>query len=215
MIDIGLPTAVPWLNTCQEPSWTTARCCVGPATPSAGKGNPASSIWFRLEFRTTSRTALLATKPLPHFRCHFRFHLYGFFLSRSFVDFFEAKLFQVQCSGGYDGGLPQTFLLEAKDSHTLVTVARIQSHLPHFNVSGLQPGCSYVLTVYSKNNKGQSKPVTLYAFTVKEAEKHTAGSTVRSNNRYLTNCSIKLSLAVHFCANISGFNNCFLNTYDF
>ena len=83
----------------------------------------------------------------------------------------------MKCAGGYDGGLPQTFSLEAKDSHSLVTVARIQSHQPHFNVSGLQAGSSYVLTLTSTNSKGQSQPVTLYAFTVKEAEKHTAGST--------------------------------------
>ena len=60
-----------------------------------------------------------------------------------------------------------------------MTVARIQSHQPHFNVSGLQAGSSYVLTLTSTNSKGQSQPVTLYAFTVKEAEKHTAGSVTR------------------------------------
>ena len=91
--------------------------------------------------------------------------------------------FKVKCAGGYDGGLPQTFSLEAKDSHSLVTVARIQSHQPHFNVSGLQAGSSYVLTLTSTNSKGQSQPVTLYAFTVKEAEKHTAGSTYPKEDR--------------------------------
>ena len=55
-----------------------------------------------------------------------------------------------------------------------------------FNVSGLQAGSSYVLTVNSRNSKGDSKPITLYAFTVKEAEKHTAGSTHRSpETRYV------------------------------
>ena len=92
---------------------------------------------------------------------------------------------QVKCASGYDGGLPQTFFLEAKDSHTLVMVARIQSHQPMFNVSGLQAGSSYVLTVNSKNSKGESQPITLYAFTVKEAEKHTAGSTHRTDERYV------------------------------
>ena len=64
-----------------------------------------------------------------------------------------------------------------------MTVARIQSHQPHFNVSGLQAGSSYVLTLTSTNSKGQSQPVTLYAFTVKEAEKHTAGSTYPKEDR--------------------------------
>ena len=68
-----------------------------------------------------------------------------------------------------------------------MTVARIQSHQPMFNVSGLQAGSSYVLTVNSRNSKGNSQPITLYAFTVKEAEKHTAGSTRRTNERYTPN----------------------------
>ena len=90
---------------------------------------------------------------------------------------------QVRCQGGYDGGLPQTFVLEAKDNHNLAVVSRIQSQgpRPHFNVTGLRPGRSYVLTVFSQNAKGPSSPVTLYSFTVKEAEKHTAGSTHPAN----------------------------------
>ena len=51
------------------------------------------------------------------------------------------------------------------------------THDPAFNVSGLRAGRSYVLTVYAQNGKGRSSPVTLYSFTIKEAEKHTAGST--------------------------------------
>ena len=62
-------------------------------------------------------------------------------------------------------------------------MSHIQSHQPHFNVSGLQAGSSYVLTLTSTNSKGQSQPVTLYAFTVKEAEKHTAGSTYPKEDR--------------------------------
>ncbi len=48
---------------------------------------------------------------------------------------------QVRCGGGYDGGLPQSFVLEAKDSHSYAVVAKIQSsRAPHFNVTGLRPG---------------------------------------------------------------------------
>ena len=88
---------------------------------------------------------------------------------------------QVQCAKGYDGGLPQTFILEAKDNRNFVIVSQIQSPLPRFNVSGLQPGSSYILNVYAQNTKGASSPVTLYAFTIKEAEKQMAGSTHRRN----------------------------------
>jgi len=89
---------------------------------------------------------------------------------------------QVRCAGGYDGGLPQSFVLEAKDARDQIVVARIQqSRSPHFNVTGLRPGRSYVLTVFSQNAKGPSGPVTLYSFTVKEAERHVADSAHPAN----------------------------------
>ena len=90
-------------------------------------------------------------------------------------------LTQVRCLGGYDGGLPQSFVLEAKDNHNFAVVAKIQSTKPHFNVTNLASGRSYVLTVYSQNAKGPSTPTTLYSFTIKEAEKHIAGSTHTAN----------------------------------
>ena len=88
---------------------------------------------------------------------------------------------QVNCASGLDGGLQQTFILEAKDNRNFALVSQIQSPLPRFNVSGLQPGASYVLNVYAQNTKGASSPVTLYAFTIKEAEKQMAGSTRRGD----------------------------------
>ena len=92
----------------------------------------------------------------------------------------------VACKSGYDGGLTQTFILEAKDNHNFAVVSQIQSPSPRFNISGLQPGSSYVLNIYAQNGKGASNPVTLYAFTVKEAEKHTlAGSTHHGSRYYL------------------------------
>jgi hypothetical protein len=87
----------------------------------------------------------------------------------------------VSCAKGYDGGLPQNFILQAKDNRNLAVVSEIQSPIPRFNISGLQPGSSYILHVYAQNAKGTSSPVTLYAFTIKEAEKQMAGSTHRRN----------------------------------
>ncbi len=89
--------------------------------------------------------------------------------------------FQVKCFGGYDGGLPQSFILEAQDSEKRKVVSRIQNGKPEFNVTGLRSGSSYVISVYSQNAKGPSRADTLVAFTTKEAEKHTAGSTHRGN----------------------------------
>jgi hypothetical protein len=44
------------------------------------------------------------------------------------------------------------------------------------------PSRSYVLTVYALNSKGQSSPITIYSFTVKDAEKHTLPGTSPSVN---------------------------------
>nr|XP_040583876.1 nephrin-like [Lepeophtheirus salmonis] len=88
---------------------------------------------------------------------------------------------QVVCDKGYNGGLPQTFILEAKDNRNLMIVAKIQSNVPFFNVTGLRPSSSYVLNIYSNNAKGSSSPLTLYAYTSKDALRHIAGSSVRSN----------------------------------
>ena len=35
--------------------------------------------------------------------------------------------------------------------------------------------------MYSQNAKGHSNPVTIYSFTIKEAERHTAGSAQPAN----------------------------------
>lgn len=42
------------------------------------------------------------------------------------MNFSSMMILQLSCSSGYDGGLPQSFILEAKDSHTLAVVAKIQ-----------------------------------------------------------------------------------------
>ena len=34
------------------------------------------------------------------------------------------------------------------------------------------PGEGYIVTVYSKNNKGRSEPMTLHAFTLRDEPRH-------------------------------------------
>lgn len=46
---------------------------------------------------------------------------------------------------------------------------------PQFSLSGLEPGTEYVLTISGVNKKGQSQPVRLAIFTLKDvAEKRTS-----------------------------------------
>ena len=40
-------------------------------------------------------------------------------------------ILQVRCTRGYDGGLPQSFILEAKDNHNYAVVAKIQANTEH------------------------------------------------------------------------------------
>ncbi|XP_026480389.1 uncharacterized protein LOC113386844, partial [Ctenocephalides felis] len=77
----------------------------------------------------------------------------------------------VRCSAGFDGGLPQSFLLEARDSGTLTTRANLTSPVPRFAVAGLNPGGRYLIGVYAFNAKGRGEPVVLQAATLRLPEK--------------------------------------------
>ncbi|CAH1104103.1 unnamed protein product [Psylliodes chrysocephalus] len=80
---------------------------------------------------------------------------------------------EVECSEGYDGGLPQHFLLEVYDSTTGVLLANVSAKFPVFIVSGLDPGKMLKMIIYASNSKGQSEQVPLDGFTLNIAEKQT------------------------------------------
>ncbi|KAJ9593654.1 hypothetical protein L9F63_014794, partial [Diploptera punctata] len=84
----------------------------------------------------------------------------------------------VECNDGFDGGLPQEFVMEVYDAVTQILVTNVTSKTPVFSLNGLESGLSFDIFLYAVNAKGRSDPVPLHAYTSKAAEKRTAATTV-------------------------------------
>lgn len=91
---------------------------------------------------------------------------------------------EVECRAGYDGGLPQNFILEAYDSHTKrlrLNLSSANTDAPVFRIElsellpsiggGLPPTLRIV--VYAQNAKGRSEKSVLEDITLNDAEKRT------------------------------------------
>lgn len=74
----------------------------------------------------------------------------------------------VFCHAGFDGGLPQTFLLEVRRNGVDLVANQSVASRPHFKVDGLAPDTAFTLDVYSMNAKGRSMPVRLSMHTRKQ-----------------------------------------------
>ncbi|XP_050301168.1 nephrin isoform X2 [Anthonomus grandis grandis] len=81
----------------------------------------------------------------------------------------------IECSEGFDGGLPQVFVMEVYESANRKLVSNVTSRVPLFIVTGLESGAAFDIALYAMNKKGRSTITHLPAFTLK-AEKHTAPS---------------------------------------
>ena len=79
--------------------------------------------------------------------------------------------FFLQCIEGFNGGLPQSFLLELVDSVAHKVRVNMTTSLPIFHVTGLEPGLSLQAHVYAFNNKGRSDPAIIPVFTLRLPEK--------------------------------------------
>ncbi|CAL4137311.1 unnamed protein product, partial [Meganyctiphanes norvegica] len=75
----------------------------------------------------------------------------------------------VECIPGFNGGLQQTFLMEAWEADTLLTNTTNGS--PEFVVRGLEAGMGVVLKMRAINLRGSSSEITLQADILKVAEK--------------------------------------------
>lgn len=80
---------------------------------------------------------------------------------------------EVACSAGFDGGLPQHFLLELTASNGGPVRLNQTSEQPFFFLSDLEPGITFRLAVYAVNAKGRSTPTFLEELMFKDAEKQT------------------------------------------
>lgn len=86
---------------------------------------------------------------------------------------------EVECRGGYDGGLPQRFILEAYDAHTMrlrmnFSISDTDTPLFRLDLGELLPSPpSLRIWVYAENTKGKSDKFELDDILLNDAEKRT------------------------------------------
>lgn len=81
---------------------------------------------------------------------------------------------EVFCLPGFDGGLPQYFLLELYSSSSEVLRYNITSSTePDFFLDNLEPDVTFRIVVFAVNAKGRSHGVVLEEVTFRDAEKRT------------------------------------------
>ncbi|XP_037776742.1 hemicentin-1-like [Penaeus monodon] len=87
-------------------------------------------------------------------------------------------MIEVECTAGFDGGLPQTFFMEVYDSSTSALHRNLSSSEPVFVLTSLRPGLAFLMVTYAANSKGRSASFKLETFTLKVAEKRTGPPTL-------------------------------------
>ncbi|RZC33436.1 hemicentin-2 [Asbolus verrucosus] len=99
----------------------------------------------------------------------------------------SSDVLEVECRAGYDGGLPQRFILEAYDAYTMrmrLNLSSADTDMPVFRLDlgdmlppsgdGFPP--SLRIVVYAQNAKGRSDKLVLEDIMLNDAEKRTDGS---------------------------------------
>ena len=79
--------------------------------------------------------------------------------------------FSVRCTEGFNGGLPQSFLLEVRESNSQELRANLTSPVPRFSVTHLESGALYQACIYAYNDKGRSEAMVVQAGTLRLPEK--------------------------------------------
>ncbi|KDR10051.1 hypothetical protein L798_00313, partial [Zootermopsis nevadensis] len=81
---------------------------------------------------------------------------------------------EVSCQPGFDGGLPQYFLLELYSADSGDPRCNITSpDHPNFFLANLEPDVTFRIAVFAVNSKGRSAGIVLEEVTFRDAEKRT------------------------------------------
>lgn len=85
---------------------------------------------------------------------------------------------QVECSESFDGGLPQSFLMEIVELPTMRSRLNVSTTRtpPSFYAEGLEPGVSYRIMLYAINAKGKSDASIVDTVTFKGVAKYTGNT---------------------------------------
>jgi hypothetical protein len=84
---------------------------------------------------------------------------------------------EIDCEQGFDGGLPQFFVMEVYDSSSQILKYNVSSDAPHFVVDGLIPGSQLIISMYAANGKGKSSNLVFQASTLRLPERITDAGT--------------------------------------
>ncbi|CAG4943584.1 unnamed protein product [Colias eurytheme] len=84
---------------------------------------------------------------------------------------------EVSCVAGFDGGLPQHFLLEVYSGDDRKPRINLTSEEPIWTVRGLEWDVRFRLTAVAVNSKGRSPPTPLEDILFRDPEKRTASET--------------------------------------
>ncbi|XP_020279947.1 nephrin-like isoform X2 [Pseudomyrmex gracilis] len=87
--------------------------------------------------------------------------------------------FSVRCAEGFNGGLPQSFLLEVRESNSQELRANMTSMVPRFSVTHLESGALYQACIYAYNDKGRSEAMVVQAGTLRLPEKQLTSESER------------------------------------
>ncbi|XP_014608132.1 PREDICTED: hemicentin-2-like [Polistes canadensis] len=87
--------------------------------------------------------------------------------------------FSVRCTEGFNGGLPQSFLLEVRESNSQELRANLTSTVPRFSVAQLESGALYQACIYAYNDKGRSEAMVVQAGTLRLPEKQLTSESER------------------------------------
>ncbi|KAK9884228.1 hypothetical protein WA026_005177 [Henosepilachna vigintioctopunctata] len=86
-----------------------------------------------------------------------------------------ASAVEVYCLPGFDGGLPQYFVLELYSENSRKPIYNITSYIePFFSLEHLEPYITFKVAIFAVNAKGRSQAVTLEGTTFGDVEKHIA-----------------------------------------
>ncbi|KAJ2953944.1 hypothetical protein O0L34_g1581 [Tuta absoluta] len=84
-----------------------------------------------------------------------------------------SDLVEVTCVAGFDGGLPQKFLLEVYSGNAKVPRVNLSSDEPTWTVRGLEWDVRFRLVAVAVNSKGRSSPARLADVLFRDPEKRT------------------------------------------
>lgn len=113
-----------------------------------------------------------ASKPSPPTNCTLRT-----------VNNQTSETVEIECRAGYDGGLPQHFVLEAYDALTMrlrMNWSIADTETPQFrlDLGDLLPSPSALkISIYAENAKGKSEEFRLDDIMLNDAEKRTGAFT--------------------------------------